>query len=68
MSEAVSWRVHRARVGALSRDRETDDPDLRAARRELAGSVLEERVRRVLAGDDCPSPEQRAKIAALLLT
>lgn len=66
MSEPSTWRHHRARVGALSRDRAPDDPELVDARRDLAASVLEERVRSVLASDPPLSAGQRARIAALL--
>ena len=63
----ASWRSHRARVGALSRDRAPDDPDLAAARRDLTTSRLEDHVRRALTGEHPPTPEQRARIAAILV-
>ena len=37
------WTHHRARVAALSRDRAPDDPELLAARRDLAAAREAER-------------------------
>ena len=62
----TSWRTHRARVGALSRDRSPSDPELVNARRDLAACVLEERVRRVMTDGPALTVEQRARIVALL--
>jgi hypothetical protein len=67
MSEDITWRHHRARVGSLSRDRAADDPELVEARRDLAAIVLENRVRKVLAADPPLTAAQRSRIADLLL-
>jgi hypothetical protein len=61
-----SWTVHRARVAALSRDREPHDPDLLAARRELTAAMLEQQVERAMAADPPLLPEQLDRIANLL--
>lgn len=65
---AVSATVahHRARVGALSRDRAVDDPELLEARRNLKALRLEEHIRRVVAEAPPLTDEQRDRIATLL--
>ena len=59
---------HRARIGALSRDRADTDPELLAARRDLAALNLEAAVRKALAEAPRPSDAQLDAIAALLRT
>jgi hypothetical protein len=59
-------RHHRARIAALSRDRQPDDPELVDARRALAALRLEEHVARVVASAPPLTPEQRDRIAAIL--
>ena len=66
MPASSSVAHHRARVGALSRDRAPDDPELVAARQNLRALSLEEHVRRVVAEAPPLSPEQLDRIAALL--
>ena len=56
----------RAVAGALSRYRSPDDPELRAAKRDLAAEVLAERVERVVRELGPLTDEQCARIAALL--
>lgn len=56
----------RARIAALSRARESDDPDLIEARRNLRALRLEDHVRQVVAEAPPLTTEQRARIAALL--
>lgn len=60
------WTHHRARVAALSRDRQPDDPDLIAARRNMRAAKLADHIRRVV--DEAPplTDDQRADLAALL--
>jgi hypothetical protein len=65
LSPAVAH--HRARVGALSRDRQPDDPELIAARRELAAARLAEHAQRVVSGWPTPTEQQLANVAAILL-
>ena len=73
-----SWTHHRARVAALSRDRAPDDPELLAARRDLAQARAAERrdieaerlaryVRRVgdRLAEDALSPEECDRLALL---
>jgi hypothetical protein len=62
----MSWTHERARVAALSRDREPDDPALIEARRNLRAERLANHVRRVVAEAPPLSTEQRERIAALL--
>lgn len=57
---------HRARVGALSRDRQPNDPELMEARRSLRAECLAEHVARVIAEAPPLSDEQLTRIAALL--
>ena len=64
LSPAVAH--HRAKIAALSRDRLPDDPELVAARQNLAALRLEEHVCKVLAAAPRPTDEQLQRIAALL--
>jgi Spy/CpxP family protein refolding chaperone len=57
---------HRARVGALSRDRAPDDPEFIAAKRELLYANTEAHINKVLAAAPPLTPDQRAKLAELL--
>ncbi len=57
---------HRARVGALSRDRRPDDSEFLAAKRDLAAANIEEYVNRVIAAAPPLSDEQRTRLAELL--
>jgi hypothetical protein len=56
----------RAVAGALSRYRSADDPELLAAKRDLATEVLAERVQRVVRELGPLSDEQCQRIAQLL--
>jgi hypothetical protein len=56
----------RARVAALTRHREPDDPDLDEARRDLAAERLTEAVRRAVATAPPLSAEQIEKLRGLL--
>jgi hypothetical protein len=60
----VSWTHHRARVAALSRDRAPDDPELLAARRDLAEARLAARIDQA---GDLLDPAGRARLAERLL-
>ncbi|MGH3556430.1 hypothetical protein [Mycobacterium sp.] len=57
---------HRARIAALSRDRQPDDPDLLDARRDLAYERLAEHVRKVVDTAPPATPEQLCRIAGIL--
>lgn len=57
---------HRARVGALSRDRKPGDPVLDAARRDLNAARLADYIQWTLAKAPPLTGEQRAKLAELL--
>lgn len=57
---------HRARVGALSRDRAPDDPEFVGARRDLAEANIAAYIERVLAEAPPLSDEQRTRLAELL--
>jgi hypothetical protein len=56
----------RARIAALTRSRQADDPELVAARRNLKAMRLEEHVARVLAEAPPLTDEQRTRLAELL--
>jgi len=57
----------RARIAALSRSRTPDDPELLDARRELKAASLEQHVADVVATAPPLTPDQRHRIAALLV-
>ena len=52
----MGWTHYRAKVASLSRDRKPDDPELIAARRDLAVARVEARVAQAVA-DAPPLPE-----------
>jgi hypothetical protein len=56
----------RGRVAALTRSRAAGDPELEAARRDLAADVIAEHVTKVVAKAPPLTPEQRDRIAAIL--
>lgn len=56
----------RAKIGALSRDRKPDDPELVGARRALAEIRLTEYIEKVLGAAPPLSDEQRCRLAELL--
>ncbi len=62
----MSLTVERARVAALSRSRNPDDPDLVAARQTLKAERLSEYIRRTVATLPPLSLEQRERLALLL--
>jgi len=63
---SADTRHHRARIAALTRSRQPDDPDLIDARRSLAAETLAEHVARVVATAPPLTAEQRDRIAAIL--
>jgi len=64
------WTTERARLAALSRHRDPDDPAIADARRDLAAErtaeQLAEHVQGVVDRFPALTPEQRDRIAALL--
>lgn len=62
----MSWTTERARVAALSRSREHDDPDLEAARRNLRAAVLSEHIQKSLAEKPPFTEDQLRELAAQL--
>jgi hypothetical protein len=62
----VGWTHDRARVAALTRYRNPDDPELSDARRDLAAARLTEAVRRAVATAPPLSAEQIEKLRGLL--
>lgn len=61
-----SWTAERARVAALSRSREPNDPDLINARRDLRAARLQDYVQKVVAEAPPLTAEQADRIAAIL--
>ena len=57
---------HKARVAALSRDRAPDDPEYLAARRDLAFTNLEQRIRTTIAAAPPFTDAQREHLAAVI--
>lgn len=55
----------RARVAALTRSRESNDPELLAARRDLAAEKLASFIQRTVDAAPPLTDEQRSKLAAL---
>jgi hypothetical protein len=66
--QSSSITHHRARVGALSRDRAPDDPELIGARRDLEAAKLAAHVSRVVNGWPVLTPEQLDRIATISRT
>ena len=66
MALSAASKHHRARIGALSRDRKHDDPELVGAKRDLAAQRLAEHVEQVLATAPRFTPERLGRIAAVL--
>ncbi|SKA86972.1 hypothetical protein SAMN06295879_1014 [Agreia bicolorata] len=62
----MSWTTERAKVASLSRSRNSDDPDLVAARTNLRVARIEDYIERVVNAAPPLTPEQRDRIAALL--
>lgn len=62
----MSWKRHRARIGALSRSRPADDPELQNERRLLCAERLADHIGKVLA-EDTLTDDDRKRIAALLI-
>lgn len=62
----MGWTNDRARLAALTRHRNPDDPELSDARRDFAAEKLAETVRRVVDAAPPLTPLQRDTIAALL--
>lgn len=58
---------HRARVAALTRSRQPNDPELVAARQALDYQGLAEHAQRVVSTWPDPTPEQLERVASLLL-
>jgi len=56
----------RARVGALSRSRPDDDPELQAARQNLSDLMFDRQVREIAAAWPQLSEQKRQRIIALL--
>lgn len=56
------WRHLRGRVAGLSRDRDPDDPELVAARRDLAVTRLIDRINDVVTAHGPLSADQRSSI------
>jgi hypothetical protein len=56
----------RGRVAALTRSRPPSDPDLLAARRDLAADVIAQHAAKVVAKAPPLTDEQRDRIAAIL--
>ena len=58
---------YRAVVAGLSGHRSDDDPELVTARRELHAAMLADHIRKVVDAAPPLNPEQRAKLAVLLM-
>ena len=65
MAMTAEARHLRGRIAGLSRDRDHDDPELLAARRDLTAIRLHDHVQKVLATAPPLTDEQRARLAGL---
>lgn len=63
---ATAWAHERARVAALSRSRNEDDPELVDARRNLKAERLADCIRETVDAAPPLTVEQRDRLAALL--
>lgn len=61
-----TWTHERARIASLSRSRQSDDPELIEAKRNLRAQRLADHVTKVLAEAPPLSDEQRGQIAQIL--
>lgn len=59
--------TERARVAALTRSRDADDPDLNEARRNLRAAKLAKHIERALQTAPPLTDDQRRRIARLLI-
>ncbi len=64
--DITNWTTPRARVGALTRSRPADDPDLLDARRDLLAARLADHIARTLDAAPSLTATQRDRLAALL--
>ena len=62
----MSWTSERARIAALSRSRQPDDPDILEARRNLKAARLEEKICGIVDAAPRLSAAQRVQLARLL--
>jgi hypothetical protein len=63
----MSWRSERARLAVTARDHPDDHERLAAIRRSMRIAYTEERLRALVASADELSPEERNRLAVLLL-
>lgn len=66
MSISPAVAHHRAKIAAKSRVLEPNDPELLAAKRDLAAEKLAEHTRRVVDAAPPLTPAQRDRIASIL--
>ncbi len=62
----ASWTHERARVAALGRHRDADDPVVVSARRDLRAARAEDYIRRLVDAAPPLTAEQRDRLAVLL--
>ncbi|BDB59573.1 hypothetical protein [Rhodococcus sp. RDE2] len=62
----TTWTSERARAASLSRSRNSDDPELLEAKRNMRALKLAEHVARVVAQAPPLTAEQRERIVVLL--
>ncbi len=65
-AELTDWKVPQARVAALTRSREPDDPELIAARRSLRAARLADYIERTVDAAPELTAEQRDRLVLLL--
>lgn len=63
----TTWRSERARLAALTRHKDPDDPEIGEARRDLRATRLEMHVRETVDAALPLTEEQRRRLAVLLL-
>ena len=66
MTDQPTWMELRARVAALARRRDPDDPELVAAKDALAADTVTRKIAELLAEAPPLNEQQRATLAAVL--
>ncbi|UNK47121.1 hypothetical protein [Arthrobacter sulfonylureivorans] len=64
----MSWTTERAKIAALSRSRNADDPEIFTARQRLKAARLEDHIRATIDAFPPLTPDQLDRIGAIIHT